>query len=174
MTIVTLPERQLDQPEPEPAPPRNRRRRWLVLLLVAVLLVGGGLAARTWWPRNAEDIRSGTTLVDADGLAARYGIKVSLLAVTAAGGLIELRYQVVDPDKADQVQHDADLLPALVVEDSGATLVLRNPPHHHASPTVLGGTYFVLFANARNAIHPGARVTLVLGDVRIEHIEAQG
>ena len=39
-------------------------------------------------------------------MAARYGIDVTLVAVTAAGGLIEFRYQVVDPDKADRVVHD--------------------------------------------------------------------
>ena len=62
----------------------------------------------------------------------------------------------------------------LVVEDTGETLVLSSPPHHHATELQLGGTYFFLIANAHNAIQPGARVTLVIGDVRLEHIVAQG
>ena len=67
-----------------PAP--SRRWRWAVLVLVLALLAGG-FAARGLWAEQKADIRSGTTLVDADGLAARYGVKVTLLAVTAAGGL---------------------------------------------------------------------------------------
>ena len=107
-------------------------------------------------------------------MAARYGIDVTLVAVTAAGGLIELRYQVVDPDKADRVVHDRALAPALVVEGTGQTLVMAAPPHHHGAELQLGGTYFFLMANARNAIHRGDEVTLVIGDARLEHITAQG
>ena len=169
-TTITLAPPEVD---PEPAVPR-RRRRWLVLLLAALLLIGGIVVrSRSSDDATAADIRDGTTVVDADGLAARYGIEVSLIAVTAAGGLIEFRYQVVDPDKADPVRHDPALLPAIVVEDTGATLVLQSPPQHHSTETRLGGTYFVLFPNARNAVHRGSKLTVVIGDVRLEHVEAQ-
>ena len=168
MSTDTLPQLALDTAE-EPPP----RRRWLVVVLV-LLLVVAGLAARGLWPERKADIRSGTTLVTADGLAARYGIKVSMIAVVAAGGLIEFRYQVVDPDKADPLRHDVGLLPAMVVEDSGVTLALSSTPGHHSSETTLGGTYFILFPNARNAIRRGSLVTVVIGEVRLEHIVAQG
>ncbi len=168
MSTATLPDADV-QPE-DPAPPR--RWRWAVLVLVLALLAGG-FAARGLWAEQKADIRSGTTLVDADGLAARYGVKVTLLAVTAAGGLVELRYQVVDPDKADALRHDLELVPAIVVEDTGATLVLSSLPHNHGE-TRLGGTYFFLFPNAQNALHAGTLVTLVVGDVRLEHVKAQG
>ena len=157
---------------PREARPRRHRRRPLVVALALVLLLLGGALARGVWA-GPDDIRSGTRPVDTDGLAAEYGIKINLLAVVAAGGLVELRYQVVDPDKADPLLHDDDLRPALVVEDTGATLVLTSSKHHHSTETDLGGTYFLLFANAHNAIHRGDRVTLVLGDVRLEHLEAQ-
>ncbi len=159
------------QAPPEGRPRRRRRRRPLLVVVVVALLVGGALARGVW--AGPDDIRSGTRLVDDDGMAAEYGIKVNLLALVAAGGLVELRYQVVDPDKADPLLHDDDLRPAIVVEDSGATLVLTSSKHHHSTETDLGGTYFLLFANAHNAIHRGDRVTLVLGDVRLEHLEAQ-
>ena len=160
-----------------PAPPddtphgRSRRRRTVVVLAVMLLVAAGALTRVVW--AGDDDIRSGTRLVDADGLAAEYGIKINLLALVAAGGLVELRYQVVDPDKADPLLHDDDLQPALVVEDTGATLVLTSAKHHHSTETELGGTYFILFANAHSAIHGGDKVTLVLRDVRLEHLEAQ-
>ena len=165
-----------------PAPPpvsvdrrgRRGRRRLVVLAAVLLLVAVGGGGVQAWRQHLASDVRNGTTLVTADGMAARYGIDVDLLAVTAAGGLVELRYQVVDPDKAAPLVHDPDLSPALVVEGSGKTLVMSTPPHHHGTELQLGGTYFFLMANAESALHKGDRVTLVIGDARLEHLEMQG
>ena len=142
-------------------------RRQLAVMVVAVLLLGGG-AAYAGWAGQKADVREGTTLVTAEGMAARYGIDVNLIGLTAAGGLVEFRYQVVDPDKADQMIHDDKLLPIVVVEESGATMLISRP--HHATDVQLGGTYFFLFANAHDAIHAGSKVTLVLGDSRLEHL----
>ena len=106
-------------------------------------------------------------------LADRHGVDVNLIAVTAAGGLIELRVQVTDPDKADASLRDLDQPPALIAEDTGATLVMSRPPHHR-DQLELGGQYFFLLANAHNAIHKGEQVTFVVGDSRVEHLEVQG
>ena len=155
----------------EPQERRPRRRRSIAIGLAALLVVGVG-AARAWWPEPIADVRAGTALVTAEGMAARYGIDVNLIGVTAAGGLIEFRYQVVDPDKADRMIHDTTLLPILVVEETGETLVIR-APHHHKTELELGGTYFFLLANAHNALRDGSLVTLVMGDARLEHLVAQ-
>ena len=156
-----------DEAEPFPG-----RRRLVATGVVALLLLGTGAAAALGWlPGQKVDVRAGTTLVTAEGMAARYGIDVTLIGVTAAGGLIEFRYQVVDPDKAELMIHDEKLLPVVVVEDTGATMVISRP--HHATDIKLGGTYFFLFANAHNAIHAGSKLTLVMGDSRIEHLVAQ-
>jgi hypothetical protein len=152
----------------------SRRPRVLALGLAALMLLVGGFSAKALWPERKADIRDGTALVDADGLAARYGIDVTLIGVTAAGGLIDFRYQVVDPDKANQIIHDINLFPKLIVEDTGATLAVRSLPHSHMAELELGGTYFFLMANANNAIHEGSPLTLVIGDTRLEHIIAKG
>lgn len=170
MITETLPE---VSPDPLDGEPSQRRRR-VVVICVVVALVLSALGARAWWPEGKEDVRSGTAVVTSDELAATFGIVVTLIGVTAAGGLVEFRYQVVDPTKAGPVLHDASLHPILVVEDTGETLVLASPPHHHATDLQLGGTYFFLIANAHNAIRAGASITLVVGDVRLEHVIAQG
>ncbi|TQN45551.1 hypothetical protein FHX52_2248, partial [Humibacillus xanthopallidus] len=141
---------------------RHRWRAWAVIVLALALI--GGLAAHALTSRGPADVRDGTELVTAEGMAARAGIEVSLVAVTAAGGLVEFRYQVVDPDKADRLVHDPTMRPIIVAEDTGATLVLSERPHQHAAELELGGTYFFLLANAENALHEGSRVTLVIGD----------
>lgn len=170
MITETLTELNIES-DSDAAKKRPIRARLIAISLVATLLLGAG-AARAWWPEQKADVRAGTTLVTAEGLAARYGIDVNLIGVTAAGGLIEFRYQVVDPDKANQMMQDTTLLPVVVVEDTGATMVIPRP--HHAVEPQLGGTYFFLFANAHNAIQAGSQLTLVMGDARLEHIEARG
>jgi len=141
---------------------------------LVVLLVAGGLTARALWPDGKSDVRDGTSVVTAEGMAARYGIDVTLIGTSAAGGLIDFRFQVVDPDKANLIVHDLELLPRIVVEDSGATLALTSLPHHQGTELELGGTYFFLFSNSNNAIHRGSLVTLVIGDARLEHLVAEG
>ncbi len=163
-----------EAPAPPPAPTGRRRLRLLVVLAAVLSLVAVGGGVNAWRQHLASDVRNGTTLVTADGMAARYGIDIDLLAVTAAGGLVELRYQVVDPDKAAALVHDPELSPALVAEGTGKTLVMSTPPHHHGTELQLGGTYFFLMANAETALHKGDEVTLIIGDARMEHLEMQG
>ena len=148
-------------------------RRWLAIGLVAAILIGA-IAVGAGWPEQKVDVRAGTTLVSDEGLAARFGIDITLIGVTAAGGLIDFRYQVVDPDKANALLHDLTLYPKLIVEDTGETLILRSLPHNHGVDLQLGGTYFFLLANARNAIHAGSKLTVVMGDARLEHLVVQG
>ncbi len=173
MTTETL-AREAAAPAPPPAPTRSRRRRRLVALAAVLVMITVGVSVQAWRQHLASDVRNGTTLVDADEMAARYGIDIDLLAVTAAGGLVELRYQVVDPDKAAPLVHDPDLSPALVSEETGQTLVMSTPPHHHGTELQLGGTYFFLMANSGGALDKGDLVTLVIGDARQEHLEMQG
>lgn len=150
-----------------------RSKKWMAFGLAALLVIGV-YTGKALWPEAKVDVREGTTVVDADGMAARYGIKVTLVATSAAGGVVDFRYQVVDPDKANPLMHDVDLLPKLVVEDSGATIALSSLPHSHGTELQLGGNYFFLMANANNALHPGSLVTVIIGDARLEHVVAQG
>ena len=167
MTVETL----ADGPSaPEQAPQRRRAVRAVIALALLSIIV---LGARAVLVRGPDDVRSGTDAVSSEVFAAHSGIKVDLLAVTAAGGLIEFRYQVVDPDKAARLVHDETLRPILVVEDSGATLVMSSRAHKGMADLRLGGTYFFLFANANNAMREGSRVTVIIGDVRLEHVVAQ-
>lgn len=165
----------LDRPAPSPerpgAPARSRRRLvWLTAVLVLALTTTFGVRA---WSARAADVRSGTDAVSSEEFAARTGIRVTLLGVTAQGGMIEFRYQVVDPDKASLILHDPAKRPVLVAEDSEVTLAMVSRPHSHKAELRAGGTYFFLMANTRNAVHDGTKVTVIIGDARLEHVEAR-
>lgn len=154
------------------AAPSRTRHRLLVLAALVVLALAVTLGVRAVMA-HADDVRSGTEAVSAEQFASRTGAKITLLGVTGGGGMVELRYQVTDPDKASLLLHQEDKRPVLVVEDTGATLAMVSRPHNHKAELNLGGTYFFLMANTRNAIHDGTRVTVIVGDVRLEHVVAQ-
>ena len=63
--------------------------------------------------------------------------------------------------------------PVLVAEDTGATLQMLSRPHNHKAELKPVGTYFFLLANTRNAIRDGTPVTIVVDDVRLEHVVAR-
>ena len=111
-------------------------------------------------------------VVSAAEMEQDYGIKVDLVAVTAAGGLVDLRFTVVDQAKALHILHDATVMPALLVEPSGT--VIRAPTGMRHKVTVLdGGNYFILYSNPGGAVQAGTHVSVVIGDVRLEPLDAQ-
>jgi hypothetical protein len=107
--------------------------------------------------------------VSAAGLAQKAGVRVVRVAATGAGGLLDLRYQVVDPDVAAAV-HDPDTPPAIVDERSGLVLGQLLMGHMHNGRAKAGVTYPLVFINPGDAVRRGDRVSVVLGGARIEHL----
>jgi hypothetical protein len=109
-------------------------------------------------------------LVSAAGLAQRNGIRIRQLAVTGAGGLVDLRYQVLDPDKAGSV-HAAP--PELVDERTGVVVDQLLMGHSHKGVLHAGQTYYLLFENPDDLVRRGSRVTVALGGLRVPHIRVR-
>jgi hypothetical protein len=109
-------------------------------------------------------------LVSTAGLARRNGIRIRQLAITGAGGLIDLRYQVLDPDKAASV-HTA--LPELVDERTGVVVDQLLMGHRHKGVLHAGQTYYLLFENPGDLVQRGSEVTVALGGLRVPHIRVQ-
>lgn len=102
----------------------------------------------------------------------QWGIRISQLTVDADGGLVDLRYQIIDPNKALPIVEDPTKRPEIIAEDNGIDIksALLMPPKHDL---VAGRTYFILYGNVRGAVKRGRPVTIVVGDHRIEHLIAQ-
>lgn len=109
--------------------------------------------------------------------AERLGIEVTAMGLSAAGYMIDLRYRVLDPEKAAPLL-SRKIRPHLVDETSGAVLAVPNSPklgairQTDARPKI-GREYFVLFANPGRLLQPGARVSLVMGDTKLENLTVQ-
>jgi len=105
-------------------------------------------------------------------LEEEFGIRIRLVGVTAGGGLIDLRYRVVDLDKALPLLGSHETMPSLVDARSGAELKAPETMMHHEDLKA-DRTYFMHYPNGGNRIKPGAQVAVVMGDIRVEWITAQ-
>ena len=107
--------------------------------------------------------------VSASGLAERSGVRLIRVAVTGGGGLLDLRYQVVDPNKAAAV-HEARTPPAIIDERTGLVLSRLLMGHAHSGKLKPAVSYYLIFENTGNWVHHGSEVTVLLGDAQVEHI----
>ena len=99
-------------------------------------------------------------------------MRVRLLAVTGAGGLVDFRIQIVDGDKAKLLLSDPKNFPAL----STAAGVVLNAPEDTKSQKIQyddGGIMYVMYPNSGNAVMRGSPVTILFGDTALEAIEAR-
>ena len=106
------------------------------------------------------------------GLAAKSGVRVVRVAVTGGGGLLDLRFQAVDTDKAAAV-HDPATPPELVDEETGVVVNGLLMGHQHKGRLKAGQTYYLIFNNPGNLVHRGSKVTVVLGDARLLHVPVE-
>ncbi len=146
----------------------GRSQRMLLGLLVVPLLVGTTITALGSGgvdPSNAQ-------VLTAEQLGSQYGIRFDLVAVTASGGLVDLRFTVLDQEKAVALFHTTDTAPALYLEQSGIVLRTKKGMSHHLS-LVTGGRYFMLFSNAGGVVQAGTRVSVVVNDVRLAPVVAE-
>jgi len=110
--------------------------------------------------------------VTPEELEATYGVRIDVIGLLAAGGLVELRFQVTDKDKAAALFGGGDGAPQLAVEST--TKVLRSASGMAHKLTLLdGASYFLLYGNPGNIVHAGMQVAFVLNKVRLDHLVVQ-
>ena len=141
----------------------------VVLAAVLVLIV---------WSAKSHD-RSATAspvpaswarpVVAAGDLGDRSGVQITRVAVTGNGGLVDLRFKVVDPNRANAV-HDERTPPAVVDESSGLVVHQLLMNHAHSGAFQTGVTYYLVFENPGNWVRRGGKVTVLLGNAQVEHV----
>ena len=110
--------------------------------------------------------------VSAADLVGRTGVRITQLAVTGDGGLLDLRFQVVDPTKADAI-HDRAWPPALISEANGVVASELLMGHEHTGRFRGGQTYYLVFTNPGNLVERGSQVTVMLGDASVRHLRVR-
>lgn len=113
------------------------------------------------------------TVISNDMLEQEYGIRVTLVGVTAAGGMVDVRYKVIDPVKAAQLvdEEDGGIMPMVYV--GNGDVMLMADMHMRDQQLIAGRTYFNLIPNTQNAVKRGTVVTIAFGDIAVEPTLAQ-
>jgi hypothetical protein len=155
-------------------PPRAIRARvaggLLGAALVAVPIV---VLARPHTPAAPASARHALPpAVSASGLAQRSGVRVVRVAASGGGGLLDLRFQVVDPGAAAAI-HDARTPPALIDEQTGMVMGRLLMDHMHHGRLKAGVTYPLLFLDPGGIVRRGDRLSVVLGAARLQHVRVQ-
>ena len=148
--------------------------RALVLSTLLAGVVAG--AALLLYELTRSSARSGvhaTPLVTPAGLVARSGVRVVRVTLSGSGGLVDLRYQVVDADRAQAV-HEPQTPPLMIDEATGAVISDLFMGHIHNGPQKVGITYYLIYNNPGTIVHKGSLVTVQLGDARLPHVRVQG
>ena len=162
------------------APKTSKRSFYLggILAIITVgLIIGCGWFYKNQQQPSATPVLSSQTsgnYISNDQLESQYGIRVSLIAVTAAGGIVDFRYKVVDPQKAAILMTGPGSTPILTAVDTGYTLSPTKMGRHHGQMTMKRGAVpFTFYPNVRSAVKPGSLVSVSFGDVKVEPIAAQ-
>lgn len=99
-----------------------------------------------------------------------FGVEVHGARLSASGYVIDLRYRVLDADKARPLL-DRKVLPVLVDETTGERFYIPQPPVVGAlrqtsrnNAIALGKNYFMIFANPDQRIKAGQTLALYIGD----------
>lgn len=114
-------------------------------------------------PRSSYEVPRSATIED------QFGIRVLGAYMTAANGMVEIQYQVLDGGKAAGIANDET---SPVIEAHGTTFDtpgLAGHGHTHRVPTE-GQRGFVLLANVSGGLHEGDDVTVRVGRLLLEGV----
>ena len=113
------------------------------------------------------------TVISAQALEEHYGLRVNLVAVTAAGGMVDLRLKMLDGEKAKAFLQDKKNFPELYIADGDVTLKASEDTISQEIKFETDGNIFLLFPNGANMVKRGTSVTVMFGDTALEPIEAK-
>lgn len=147
---------------------------WPRLLVAAILLVVLGAAGYYGWQQvQQRQAEAHKAEVQAEAIAQiedQWGVRFMHVALVAEGGLLDVRYQVTDPDKAVYMFDEVENIPR-VIASNGIELAMNDDPHTH--DLEFGFSYFFLLRNVDNSVKPGDQVTIAVGDVELPFFEVE-
>lgn len=139
--------------------------RLLVLVLTAALV-----AVLIWRFAGSADAKAGGGRAPENpAMENSLGIRVDTVQLVAAGGIVEVRYTVLDAVKASTFQNDVHHPPVLHSEQHGGN-IYRTALMKQGHDLRPGQTYYVLYLNNANAVHRGDTLEIDAGRNRLQHV----
>jgi len=153
--------------------PQNSSNKYIsIAIILSVLLVVALYINNVSKAFQAASLPKGTVVISQGTLEEKYGLRVNLVAVTAAGGFVDVRLKIVDGEKLKQLLTDKSNFPALYTEQG----VILNAPEDTKSQKIefiSGGNLFIMYPNAGNAVKLDSPVTILFGNIAVEPINAR-
>lgn len=153
-----------------PATPAKLTSKFISVAVTLIILIATGLVIfNTYKSRVTAPV---TTVISQSALEELYGLHVNLVAVTGAGGFVDVRLKIVDGEKAKLLLADPKNFPTL----STATGVILNAPEDTKSQKMRfenNAGMFIMYPNSGNAVQTGTLVTILFGDTALEPISAK-
>ena len=112
------------------------------------------------------------TVISAQTLEEKYGVQMTLVAVTAAGGLVDIRYKITDPEKAALLATEEEGIMPMIYIENGDYLLMPDM-NMRTKKLVADRMYFSLIPNAQNAVKRGASVVVIFKDIALEPMITQ-
>lgn len=142
----------------------------LVFILFVLGMAGLGFHNST----KASFVSPVAPVISERALEEQYGLRVSLVAVTASGGMVDLRLKIMDAQKAKLLLQDQANFPALYVNDAGVLLNASEDAKIQRIKFDDNNSLFLLYPNSRSAVKPGTPVNIVFGKtIMLEPMEAR-
>lgn len=120
---------------------------------------------------SATHARPAPTLAEPTAIEIQNGIQLAQVGIAASGGLVDVRFRVLDAAKAKALLSNQANMPMLVAGDKPPVM----PPHHalRGAKVAQGQLFYILYPNSRGLIQPGTEVSVAWGDVRLGPVTAQ-
>jgi len=152
---------------------KPHRNKYLIpaIILLIVLLVS--LFAYRSLNRGPVVTSSEMTEISQSILEEKYGLHVNLIAVTAVGGLVDVRLKIVNGEKAKSLLQDPAFFPALWIADNNVTLNVPEDTKAQEIQFKDNSNLFLIYPNVGSAVKPGTPVTIVFDDLQVEPILAK-
>ena len=160
----------MDQIVPVSAPRATApARKWLLVASVVIAATVVSVIGVRWL---AAPPAADGTMPSSAPIEAAWGVRITHVVVTADSGMVEMRFLILDSDRALAMMQDVTNVPVLRVERTGALVrsaALMSGKHAVA----VGRTGFLLYRNTGGAIKPGASISVVFGPLELQHVLAQ-
>jgi len=147
--------------------PQRLRSAGIVILFLCAMtqVMGCGAPSQMTKPEEAP-------ADDRKAIEEQWGIKILPVHLTALDSLVDVRFKIIDAEKARPLT-DLGAKPYLIDEATGGKC---DVPEYEKTGTLrakgkpkAGSNYFILFNNA-TGMKSGSKVTVVIGDFKIEHL----
>ncbi len=145
-----------------------RTQKLFPLLFSLLLCAAGILSVFLLRPGAPAQALSNRVVISQQALEQKYGLRINLVALTAAGGMVDLRLKFTDAEKARLLLQDKKNFPALQVGD--VTLNVDAETKSQDLKFEDNGGLYLMFPNSGNAVRPGSTLSIVFGDLQVESV----